>query len=266
MSEIEDKLKQLPYLPDIIFELQKIRNSDDLDIDKILNILEEDHFITAKILQLSNSKLFGFPNHIDTFNKAFSLYGVNFTVSFAIVQVIQNSLKWNFDLYELETKKFFDLSLFSCKLMFLWLEDEDILEKERLLIPCLLNDIGKSFICSLVKKEDEGLFFNKLKNNPLDISSIEKEFISFSSSQITAMILDIWNFDKNTIELIKNIDFPNNKDTKILNVIKTIFNVKEPFSKESILFGLKKAKEYELDEISLKKALQKLMILIKDDI
>ena len=79
------------------------------------------------------------------------------------------------------------------------------------------------------------------------------------------MILDIWNFDKNTIELIKNIDFPNNKDTKILHVIKTIFNVKEPFSKESILFGLKKAKEYELDEISLKKALQKLMILIKDD-
>lgn len=215
MSTIEEKLKQLPFLPDMIFELQKIKDSDECDTDKIFKVLEKDHFVTANILRLSNSKLFGFPNHIDTFQKAFALYGVNFTIAFSFAQVIQDSVRWNFDLYEIKTKKFFDLAYYSCKLMLLWLEDELSLKME-LLFPCLIHEIGKSIISSSILEENKTIFLNSLKNNSLNISLIEKEFSNFSSSEVSAMILESWNFDKKTIELVKNIDTPNEKATYIL--------------------------------------------------
>lgn len=265
MSTIEEKLKQLPFLPDMIFELQKIKDSDECDTDKIFKVLEKDHFVTANILRLSNSKLFGFPNHIDTFQKAFALYGVNFTIAFSFAQVIQDSVRWNFDLYEIKTKKFFDLAYYSCKLMLLWLEDELSLKME-LLFPCLIHEIGKSIISSSILEENKTIFLNSLKNNSLNISLIEKEFSNFSSSEVSAMILESWNFDKKTIELVKNIDTPNEKATYILNVIKTIFNIKSPFSKESILLGIQKANSYGLDVTHLKKAIQELNILIKNDL
>lgn len=265
MSTIEEKLKQLPFLPDMIFELQKIKDSDECDTDKIFKVLEKDHFVTANILRLSNSKLFGFPNHIDTFQKAFALYGVNFTIAFSFAQVIQDSVRWNFDLYEIKTKKFFDLAYYSCKLMLLWLEDELSLKME-LLFPCLIHEIGKSIISSSILEENKTIFLNSLKNNSLNISLIEKEFSNFSSSEVSAMILESWNFDKKTIELVKNIDTPNEKATYILNVIKTIFNIKSPFSKESILLGIQKANSYGLDVNHLKKAIQELNILIKNDL
>uniref|UniRef100_UPI0040479D0A HDOD domain-containing protein n=1 Tax=Aliarcobacter sp. TaxID=2321116 RepID=UPI0040479D0A len=263
MSTIEEKLKQLPFLPDIIFDLEKIRTADDIDIKKVIEVLEQNHFITTKILQMANSKLFGFSNHIDTLSKAISLYGINFTISFSIAQIIQDSIRLNLGLYEIKTRKFLQLSDYSTKLLLLWLDNEDISLKEELLLPCLVHEIGKTLICSSLEKEEEGRFFNALKNNPLNISSIEKEFCSYSSSQISAKMLKNWNFDENSVNIIHNIDTPNDKKTYILNVIKTIFNVKTPFTQESILLGIKKAEKYGLDLVHLKKALEELMILMK---
>jgi HD-like signal output (HDOD) protein len=266
MSTITDKLKQLPFLPDIISELQRIKENDDFDINKILEILEKDHFVTSKILEMANSKLFGFSNHIDTLSKALSLYGINFTISIVIFQIIQDTIRLNFDLYNIKTRKVFNLSECSCKLMLLWLEEDEVLLKEDLVIPCLIHEIGKSFISSSIEPQKERAFFYELKNNVYNVSLVEKKFTSFSSGEVTALILENWNFDEKIIDIIKNIDMPNNKATFILDVIKTIFNLTEPFTKESINLGIKKANDYGLDVERLRKALGEIISLIKTDL
>jgi HD-like signal output (HDOD) protein len=266
METIENKVRQLPFTPDSIFKLQRIKNTNDYDTNKILEILEEDHFVVCKILEMANSKLFGFSNHVDTLSKALALYGMNFTISVAFTQIIKNTINLNFDLYNIRNKIFFDLADYSCKLMLLWLEEEDISLKEKLVVPCLIHEIGKSFISSSIEEKDVGIFINELKNNPQNISLIEKKFTSFTSSEVTALILEEWNFDKKAISIIKNIDTPNDKASFILDVIKTIFNINSPFTKESIGLAIKKADEYGLDVEQLKKALRNLVVLIKDDL
>lgn len=266
MNTIENKVKQLPLLPDIILKLQRIKDSNDFDTNKILEILEEDHFVVANILQMANSKLFGFSNHVDTLSKALALYGINFTISVAFAQIIKDTINLNFDLYNIETKKFFDLADYSCKLMLLWLEEEDVLLKEKLVLPCLIHEIGKSFISSSIENKDIGIFINELKNHPQNISLVEKKFTSFSSSEVTALILEGWKFDKKTINIIENIDTPNDKASFVLDVVKTIFNINSPFTKESMGLAIKKANDYGLDVEQLKKALRSLVVLIKDDL
>ena len=51
-----------------------------------------------------------------------------------------------------------------------------------------------------------------------------------------------------------------------MDVIKTIFNISSPFTKDSITLGIRKADMYGLDVTRLKQSLQELMILIKNDL
>ena len=229
-------------------------------------MLEENHFVNTRILKMSNSKLFGFSNHVDTLSKALALYGINFTISVAIAQIMQDYIKLDLGLYNIKVRKFINLSEYSFKLMWLWVDDRDIILKEQLIIPCLIHELGKSFISSYLPAEEVGNFSSELTIHPHNISFIEKKFTSFSSSEITALILKQWKFDKKTIDIIENIDFPNSKATLILDVIKTIFNVTSPFSKESISLAVRKADNYDLDVEKLKKSLQELLVLIKNDL
>ena len=74
MTKIQEELKKLPDLSQTVFKLQKMQNDADIEISQVLEVLEENSFVVAKIMKMANSKLFGFSNKIDTLNNAVSLY------------------------------------------------------------------------------------------------------------------------------------------------------------------------------------------------
>ena len=92
MTKIEEELRKLPDLSQTVFKLQKMQNNADVEISQVLEVLQENSFVVAKIMKMANSKLFGFSNKIDTLNNAVSLYGINFTISSAISESINNIL------------------------------------------------------------------------------------------------------------------------------------------------------------------------------
>lgn len=260
MLDINEKIDKLPPLPNIIFKLQNIQNSDEHEHKKILELIEKDSFISTKILQMANSKLFGFNNSVKTVSKALNLYGTTFTIDIALAEVIKNSIKVDLDIYNIQAKRFFDLSDYSCRLMLDWLEHEDIQLKKRLIFPCLIHEIGK-FIISSSLNENEKKEFLQLSKESSDISSLERKFIGYSSSEVTSLLLKKWDFDEILCEDIFYIDSAiNTKISLILNVIKTIFNVNDPLSKQSVFLGIEKAKQYSLDHIKLKKCIDKILI------
>ena len=260
MLDINERIDKLPPLPNIIFKLQYIQNSNDHDHKKILELIEKDSFISTKILQMANSKLFGFNNSVKTVSKALNLYGTTFTIDIALSELIKNSIKVDLDIYNIQAKRFFDLSDYSCRLMLDWLDKEDISLKKRLIFPCLIHEIGK-FIISSSLNENEKKEFLQLSKESNDISSLERKFTGFSSSEVTSLLLKKWDFDKQLCEDVFYIDSAiNTKVSLILNVIKTIFNVNNPLSKQSIFLGMQKAKQYSLDDVKLQQCIEKILI------
>ncbi len=260
MLNIKEKIEKLPFLPEIVFELQSLQKQKDFDHKKILTLIEKDSFVSAKILEMANSKLFGFNNSVKTVSKALSLFGATFTIAIAISESIKNSIKINLDIYNIQAKRFFDLSEYSCKIMLNWLDEEDVDLKEKLFLPCLIHEIGKFIISDTVhsnKKEE----FIDLCNSVSDISSLERNFVSYSSSEVTSLLLKKWNFDNSICEDIYYIDsLKNKKICLILNVIKTICNINNPLSKTSVLAGIQKAKEFGLNDIKLKQTIESILI------
>src|SRR5574344_1955325 len=118
----------------------------------------------------------------------------------------------------------------------------------------LLIDIGKYIIADMILNEQkEKEFKAQIEEGILSIEEVEKEFLGFSSSYVTAQIFKHWKLSPNLINSIEFVDDINSvskefeRKAKILSVIKTVANIKEPLSEKSIKEGIIKAKEYGFD-------------------
>ena len=87
-----NKIKDIPTLPTIVFELNKHLENPETSIAKVSETIEKDQAMALKILKLVNSAFYGFKSKVSNVKNAVVLLGFN-AVRNAIVSVsIINSL------------------------------------------------------------------------------------------------------------------------------------------------------------------------------
>ena len=266
------KIDSLPPLPKTVIDLENFKKSSNKDLDTLLKIIEQDPLIIATLLKVANSAMFGFNNKVETASRAIHLLGVNFTLSIAFGSAIKNSFTSGLDAYGLTTDGFMRLANMSSNLLSQWLSRVDNALKEELVLPAFLLETGR-FVLASVAAEDgkDGEFFEKIKQNPSNISAIEKEYFNATSTQVTASIFKHWNLSDTLINIIQYTDdldnCPDNyaKEAKILNVVKTICNVTDPLNDTFTQDGLDKAGEFGLETRNLEKAIEKMQDRLLDE-
>ena len=101
-----DRIKDIPTLPTIVFELNKHLRDPNTSIKTVCDTIEKDQAIALKILKLVNSAFYGFKSKISDLRNAVVLLGYN-AVRNAIVSLsVINSFPKRVSLMD------FDISLF----------------------------------------------------------------------------------------------------------------------------------------------------------
>jgi putative nucleotidyltransferase with HDIG domain len=72
-----DRIKEIPTLPAIVFELNKYLQDPDTSIKTVCETIEKDQSITLKILKLANSAFYGFKSKISDLRNAIVPLGYN---------------------------------------------------------------------------------------------------------------------------------------------------------------------------------------------
>ena len=273
MNEVlASKIDSLPPLPKTVIDLEEFKKSSNKDLEKLLSIIEQDPLIVATLLKVANSAMFGFNNKVETASRAVHLLGVNFTLSIAFGSAIKNAFSTDLAAYDMTSDGFLRLANMSSNLLATWLGRVDNELKEELLLPVFLLETGRFVLSSVAAdngKAEE--FLTKIKQTPLEISSIEKEYFNATSTQITASIFKHWNLSDKLVNIIQYTDDLANcpgkyeKEAQILSVIKVICNVTDPLSDEFIEVGLNKAAEFKLETRSLEKACEKMQDRLLDE-
>ena len=156
-------------------------------------------------------------------------------------------------------------------LAFIWLNKVSFDLKEELVLPALLQEAGKFVLADIIDSSGKKEEFKKLISDGYTIADAEKKCVGITTSQVTAKIFRYWNLSENLIAVIEYVDDLDRCDldcrykSEILNVIKTICNVKDPMGIESIEEGIAKAKTFGLDVKSLKEAIEKLSDRLLDE-
>ena len=259
---LSTRIDSLPPLPKTIIELEKFKKSDEKELNVLLEIIDKDPLVVATLLKVVNSAMFGFNNRVETVSRALHLLGSNFTLSIAFGSSIKQAFKTDLKAYGIDADGFIKIANISSNLLSLWLGRIDNKLKEELLLPLFLLETGRFILSSIaIDNKQCNAFLKDIKDSPLDISNIEREYFDTTSSEVTSSIFKYWNF---TESLVKTIEFTDNlencpeeylKKAQTLNVIKTICNVSNPLSDIFIEEGLKKASLFGLNIKYLEKAI-----------
>ena len=162
-SSILEKIESLPPLPQTIIDIEEFRKRHDKEAVDLLKIIEKDALIISTLLKISNSAMFGFRSKVETPSRAINLLGINFTISIAIGGTVQNLIMTSLDPYGINSDDFMRASNISSTLASLWLSKVDIELREEIILPALLQEIGK-FILSdlLISEQKDGIFKSKI--------------------------------------------------------------------------------------------------------
>ena len=266
--QIDDLLRRvesIPPLPRTIILIEEYRRKSEKEISELHDIISKDALIVTNLLKIANSAMFDFRSKVETPIRAISLLGINFTISVAISASSQKLLVTTLAPYGLTNDNFMNSSNIASVLASLWLGKIDETIKDEIILPALLIDIGKYIIADMILNEQkEKEFKAKIEEGILSIEEVEKEFLGFSSSYVTAQIFKHWKLSPNLINSIEFVDDINSvskefeRKAKILSVIKTVANIKEPLSEKSIKEGIIKAKEYGFDTNILAQTIENL--------
>ncbi|AXH13785.1 HDOD domain-containing protein [Malaciobacter mytili] len=267
---IIEKIDSLPPLPKSVLELEKFRKLPNKDPRELRSIIEKDPLMITTILRVANSAMFAFKDKVETPSRAISLLGTNFCISIALGSVVQNLIKSNLEAYDATTDDFLFISNLSSMLINAWISSVDEGLKDELMLAAFLQEIGKFIISDLIVENNLiQEFQDKLKEN--DIENVEKEFMGFSCSRITANIFKHWNLSPN---LIFTIGFVNDLDScpkefikkaQILQIVKILCDITEPLSDGTIKRAIAKAIEYNFDIEPLVNAIDSLKVKISKE-
>lgn len=256
MFNIQSEIDKIPKNSKLIVDLKRLYSSKKLDDKKLLELIESNTFLKTEFLKMANSKLLGFDTSVDTIKRTIHLFGMNFSMAYALFLALVNQVRFHLDLYDCNFSKFMYLNEISLYTLFTWLEEKEIEIQEKVIFPLLASNIGK-FISSKILCEDEESIFNikTFLEDEKILRDYEEKKLGMSSLCISSKLLRHFSFENKDIEILEQLDniFDfERKELYIIDTIRTLCNFKESFSKKAIENAFYKADIYSLNIKSLK--------------
>jgi HD-like signal output (HDOD) protein len=201
-----DKIDNLPTLPTVFAEVDRLCKNPDVGADELSNVIETDPSITLKLLSLANSAFFGFSRKINTVHEAISLLG-NKTVQNAILNIsVYEATKDLGDSAGLDKKAFWahsagvgSVARFICK--------EMKIDRDEAFTAGIVHDMGKIVLDALYADFYREVLA-KVAQEGVGIYQAEDEIIGLAHTRIGEELAETWNLGPELVAAIAHHHLP----------------------------------------------------------
>ena len=197
-----DRIKDIPTLPTIVFELNKLLRDPDTSIKTVCDTIEKDQAITLKILKLVNSAFYGFKSKISDLRNAVALLGYN-AVRNAIVSLsVINSFPKDVALMD------FDITLFWKHSLAVAVTSKNIAQLSKKESPdnCfvggLLHDTGKVILAQYFPRLFEAVC-STLQNEQISFYEAERKTLPIDHTKVGAHLAGKWQLPEGLVDAIR---------------------------------------------------------------
>jgi len=193
---------QWPVMPEVGQALVRTLNDEEADIEQICNIISRDPTLTATLLRMANSAMFGLSGTVDTLERAISVVGLSLVRARALSICIVNSVSMPSGLDRLTFWKYCLL----CAGYAQWLAK-----------PCGVNE-HEAWLCGLLLRMGE---INLGQASPKTLALVEakpispgerwtrqRALIGFDEGEVTAELLKHWDFPVTLVEGLRRTAQP----------------------------------------------------------
>lgn len=207
-----DRIKEIPTLPTIVFELNRALQDPDTSIAKVSETIEKDQALSLKLLKLVNSAFYGFKSRISNIRNAIVLLGFN-TVRNAIVSVsVISAFSGKSKLTDFNITEFWKHSLAVAVVSKSIAEKTKMEPPDNCFVGGLLHDVGKVILAQYL----QDLFANvwsAMQEDLLTFYEAERQEIPVDHTKIGAYLASKWQLPLGLVEAIRwHHDFQEDSD------------------------------------------------------
>lgn len=192
--ELETKLKScqnLPSPPTIAIQIISLAKEPDIDLGRILQLLNCDPALASKILRTANSPIYPFGKTVESLRQALVVLGLNATISlalsFSLVQSLRTMKEGGLD-YSLYWKRAL-IAGTACRILGKVCQVTDI---EEVYLAGLLQDIGMLALDQVFP--DLYATLPSPQSNHLEILAHENQVLGITHEEVGSWLLKQWNF------------------------------------------------------------------------
>jgi putative nucleotidyltransferase with HDIG domain len=199
LRTLKDKVEginTLPTLPKVLKQILSLIENPRISLGEISKFISNDPVLTAKVLKMVNSPVYGFPGRISSVNQAVVLLGLNVIKGLLLgVTVFELMQKAMTGLWEHSVGCAVTARLMAIK--------KGLKEPEEVTVCGLLHDLGKVI---LVLQYPE-LYEKTMKTarvQGVSVSEVERDYFGTIHSTVGTWMAQKWNFPKMLIDVIQN--------------------------------------------------------------
>lgn len=193
LTKIE-KVENLPTIPTILRKILAIIEDPNVSLQKITDFVSSDPTLTARILKMVNSPVYGFPGRISSVSHAMVILGLNAVKGLLLgVSVFELMQKYMTGLWEHSLATAIFSRILATK--------KGIDAPEEVSVAGLLHDIGK-VIFMIAFKEDYLKVLDQVKTDEKYLFEAERAYFGLTHAEVGGIISKRWNFPLKLIEPI----------------------------------------------------------------
>ena len=187
-TEYKGKLlavKDLPTLPKVLAKVSKLVEDPNSSTEQVARVISMDQVLSAKVLKMVNSPIYGFPGRIGTIQHALVLLGFNVIKGI----IISTSV---FDMMEESMKGLWEHSLGCALASSTVAKVLGFKDPEEFAVAGLLHDIGKLLAAVQLPECKEDLA-RAVEEDDLTYIEAEKKVLGFGHDRINIWLAEYWN-------------------------------------------------------------------------
>jgi len=181
-----EKIESLPTIPPILKKILSVIEDPKVSLQKITEFVSSDPTLTARILKMVNSPVYGFPGRISSVSHAMVILGLNAVKGLLLgVSVFEIMKKSMVGLWEHSLSTAIFARIIATK--------RQLQSPEEISIGGLLHDIGKVILIMAFKDEYMKLIDSVQKKESF-LYEIERQYFGITHAEVGGIIAKKWNF------------------------------------------------------------------------
>jgi len=185
----------------------QVCDDEDMSIKELIKVVKTDPIISAHILNIANSPLYG-NVELKTIDQAVTKFGKRAVKAMSMSGMYNSLGKINLNSYGINEEIFSKVSMLRLSLMLKWYAKISISNLSILSSTALLGNIGQLLISKEIVSLDEVENFQTLCKT-FGIKYAEERIVSTTTNIISSQILNYWNLSKDIVDIILYSDNPN---------------------------------------------------------
>jgi HD-like signal output (HDOD) protein len=192
-------MRELPPLPRTYSALVEALSDAEVGLDRIARIVERDVAVSARILQLANSALFGAMQHISTVRTAVSYLGFDVLKNLVLSVEVFQALSTGTEIGGCSPESIHEHSYLTASIAARLPVDQRLMEGAK--VAALMHDVGK-LIAMKRLPEQFAQVVRSAREQGRVVYDVEREAMGATHAEIGAYLLGLWGLPFPVVEAV----------------------------------------------------------------